>query len=253
MGMVVAAPLERHKECGTCALSAECFAGSLEGDSLRDLEGALQQSVPVHAGNTIFHQGEAFKDVAVVRSGTVKTFAFDREGREHMIGFHMPGDFIGLSAIDEQRHPCSAVALDTVTLCRLPFRVIAELAGKAPLLQAKLFRLMSRDIARVTRLTCNTTAEERLAAFLIGMADRMAARGYSSSRWQLTMSRTDLASFLRLAPETLSRLFRRFQSEGLVAVEGRDVEVRARERLQVMACTQPSPDESSAQARKEAA
>lgn len=167
----------------------------------------------------------------------------------------MPGDFIGLSAIDEQRYPCNAIALDTVTLCRLPFHEVADLATRMPALQAKLFRLMSRDIARATQLACNSMADERLAAFLIDMADRMAARGYAANRWQLTMSRMDIASYLRLAPETLSRLLRRFQAEGLVTVEGRDVEVRGRDRLQAMAAADPMRRSAAAgvQVRNQAA
>jgi len=243
----------RRNACGSCALSSECIAGALQGDELRELEDAVHQGMPVHSGATLFHQGETFKDLAIIRTGTVKTFAFDRDGREHLIGFHLPGDFIGLSAIDEQRYPSSAVALDTVSLCRVPFHAIARLAAKSASLQARLFRLMSRDIARITQLTCHSSAEERLAGFLIGMADRMASRGYSSCRWQLTMSRMDLANFLRLTPETLSRLFRRFKAQGLVTVEGRDVEVRERERLQVIAFTQACNGHEAPQARRDAA
>lgn len=242
-------------DCQSCPLGTDCFPGAMETGNLRELEGLIEHTAPVHAGSFLFRQGDAFQHLAVIRMGTVKTYAVDREGREQTLGFHMPGDFIGLGAIDDGRHPCNAVALDTVTLCRLPFRVTAELASRMPMLQAKLFRLMSRDIARATQLSCNNSAEERLAGFLIGMADRMASRGYSSSRWQLTMSRMDIASYLRLAPETLSRLFRRFQAEGLLAVEGREVELRGRERLQAMAATEPAANapEGIAQARREAA
>jgi len=242
MGMISGAPPACRRDCGSCPLGTECFPGAMEPAGLRELEDLVEHTAPLHAGSVLFRQGDPFQYIAVIRLGTVKTYAVDREGREQTLGFHMPGDFIGLSAIDEERHPCNAIALDTVMLCKLPFRVIADLAARMPTLQTKLFRLMSRDIARATQLSCNTTADERLAAFLIGMADRMAARGYAANRWQFTMSRMDIASYLRLAPETLSRLLRRFQEEGLVTVVGRNVELRGRERLQVLASSGPPRD-----------
>ncbi|WP_411851354.1 cyclic nucleotide-binding domain-containing protein [Stenotrophomonas sp. LGBM10] len=255
MGTAFGATSAHCRHCQACQLGPECFPGSVDPSGLHALEDVIEHTAPLHAGTVLFRQGDPFRYIAVIRLGTVKTYSVDREGREQTIGFHMPGDMIGLSAIDDERYPCNAIALDTVTLCKLPFRAIATLAARTPMLQARLFRLMSRDIARATQLSCNNTADERLAGFLIGMADRMAARGYSSSRWQLTMSRMDIASYLRLAPETLSRLFRRFQEEGLLAVDGRDVELRGRERLQALAAAAPPKhaDEDVIQARSEAA
>ena len=240
MSITAGTPSARCWACCSCPVAPECFPGVLASAHLQELERLVEHTAPVHAGGLLFRQGDPFQYITVIRLGMVKTYAVDRDGREQTLGFHMPGDFIGLSAIDEQRYPCNAIALDTVTLCRLPFHEVAELATRMPALQAKLFRLMSRDIARATQLACNSMADERLAAFLIDMADRMAARGYASNRWQFTMSRMDIASYLRLAPETLSRLLPRFQEEGLVAVEGRDVEVRGRDRLQAIAAIAPA-------------
>lgn len=221
--------------CRGCPFGLDCLPGTMSDEALAELESVIEHSPPSHAGAHLFRQGDAFQHIAIVRLGTVKTYAVDREGREQTLGFHMAGDMIGLDAIDDGRHRCNAIALDTVMLCKLPFHVVADLAGRMPSLQHKLFRLMSRDIARAAQLSGNHAADERLAAFLIGIAERMSARGYSSTRCQLTMSRMEIASYLRLAPETLSRLLRRFQQEGLVSVEGRDVELRSRERLQEMA------------------
>jgi CRP/FNR family transcriptional regulator len=235
MARIVGTPTARCWECGTCALGPACLSGYLDADPLRELDALIEHAAPAHAGSFLFHQGDPFRCISVVRLGTVKTYAVDRQGREQILGFHMPGDVIGFSAIDEGRHPCNAVALDTVAVCRLPFQRTVELAARMPGLQARLFRMMSREIACAARQSCSTNADERLAAFLISMADRMGARGYSSTRWQFTMSRMDIASYLRLAPETLSRLLRRFQAEGLVMIDGREVEVRGRERLQALA------------------
>ncbi|HYG07108.1 MAG TPA: cyclic nucleotide-binding domain-containing protein [Stenotrophomonas sp.] len=235
MGTIHQSQAERASACRLCPFGLECLPGTMADGDLAELESVIEHGTPAHAGTHLFRQGDEFEYIAIVRLGTVKTYSVDREGREHTLGFHMPGDMIGMDAIDEQRHPCSAVALDTVMLCKLPFRVVAELAARTPMLQNKLFRLMSRDIVRAAQQSGNHAADERLAAFLVGIADRLGARGYSATRCQLAMSRMEMASYLRLAPETLSRLLRRFQEEGLVSVEGRDVELRERARLQEMA------------------
>jgi len=255
MTRTVGTPLADCRACCDCPLGPRCLPGALGTEPLRALDALIEHAAPVRAGSVLFHQGDPFRCISIIRLGTVKTYAVDRDGREQIFGFHMAGDVLGFNAVDEGRHPCHAVALDRVTVCRLPFQHALELAARVPALQARLFRMMSREIARATRLSCPTNAEERLAAFLIGMGDSMAARGYSSSRWQLTMSRMDIARYLRLAPETLSRLLRRFQQEGLVAMQGRAVELRARERLQAMAAADASAlhPEGHIQVRKVAA
>jgi CRP/FNR family transcriptional regulator len=159
----------------------------------------------------------------------------DVEGREHVLGFHLPGEVIGLSAIDGEHYPCNAVALDTVMLCRFSFPKMAVLAARLPGLQKHLFRLLSRDIGRAALLAGDWTADQRMAAFLIAFSQRLAARGFSPNRFQLTMARTDIANYLRLAPETVSRVLRRFQQEDLLRVDRREVELVGREQLEELA------------------
>ena len=152
----------------------------------------------------------------------------------HVLGFHFPGEGIGLNAIDGHRYPCDAIALDTVMLCRFSFPKISVLASRVPGLQRELFRLLSRDIGRAALLAGDWTADQRVAAFLVGMSRRLAARGFSASHFQLTMARTDIANYLRLAPETVSRVLRRMQDDGLLAVERRDVCLLDRERIEAL-------------------
>ena len=200
--------------CSTCAFSQACLAEGMDKSGLRNLHMLVEHTGPLHTGDHVFRAGDPFEAIAAVRSGTVKTYTIDREGREHVLGFHFPGEVIGLDGIDGDRYPCNAVALDTVMLCQFSFPKISVLAAQLPGLQRHLFRLLSRNIGRAALL---------------------AARGFSPHRFQLTMARTDIGNYLRLAPETVSRVLRRFQQDGLLQIERRDVELLDRARLEALA------------------
>ena len=207
----------------------------MEKSALRDLHVLVEHVGPLTPGTYVFREGNSFNAIAAVRSGMVKTSRVDRDGREQVLGFHLPGEIIGLSAIDDERYPCNAIALDTVQLCRFSFPKIAILATRLPGLQKQLFRLLSRDIGHGERLAGDHSADKRIAAFLIGMSRRLAARGFSANRLQLTMPRTDIANYLRLTPETVSRVLRRFQDEGAIQVRRREVELMDCARLESLA------------------
>jgi CRP/FNR family transcriptional regulator len=221
--------------CSTCAFSQACLSQGMDKTSLQDLHMLVEHVGPLHAGDHVFREGDPFEAIAAVRAGTVKTYTVDRDGREHVLGFHLPGEVIGLNAIDEAHYPCNAVALDTVMLCRFSFPKISVLATRLPGLQQHLFRLMSRDIGNASLLAGDWTADERMAAFLVGLSRRLAARGFSPDRFQLTMARTDIANYLRLAPETVCRVLKRFKDDGMVRVDRRELEITARARLEGLA------------------
>ena len=223
--------------CSTCAFSQACLSEGMDKSALMDLHVLVEHVGPLHAGEHVFREGESFEAIAAVRAGTVKTYVIDRDGHEQVLGFHLPGEVIGLDAIDGDRYPCNAVALDTVMLCRFSFPQISMLAARLPGLQQHLFRLMSRDIGRASLLAGDYSADQRMAAFLIGLSRRLAARGFSPDRFQLTMARTDIANYLRLAPETVSRVLKRFQHDGLIHVDRRELELLGRKRLEEMAAS----------------
>lgn len=221
--------------CSTCAFSQACLSQGMDKASLQDLHMLVEHVGPLHAGEHVFRVGDPFEAIAAVRAGTVKTYVIDRDGREHVLGFHLPGEVIGLDAIDGDTYPCNAVALDTVMLCRFSFPKISVLAARLPGLQQHLFRLLSRSIGRAALLAGDFSADERMAAFLVGMSERLAARGFSPNRFALTMPRTDIANYLRLAPETVSRVLKRFQEDGLLQVDRRELELVDRPRLEALA------------------
>ncbi len=195
----------------------------------------VEHTDPFEEGEHIFREGDRFESIAAVRAGTVKTYVTDAEGREQVQGFFLPGEIVGLNAISSERYPCNAVALDSVMLCRFSFPGIAALATRMPGLQRQLFKLLSQDIGKAALLAGNYTADERMAAFLVSLSRRYGARGFSTTRFRLTMTRTDIANYLRLASESVSRGFRRLQDEGLVRVDRRDIELADLPALEALA------------------
>ena len=221
--------------CSSCAFSTVCLESGYDKARLREMHVLVEHTGPYEEGRHIFREGDEFNAIAAVRSGTIKTYVTDLEGREQVLGFYLPGEVIGLSGISRARYPCNAVALETVELCRFSFPRMASLATKVPGLQQELFRLMSEDIGKAGLLAGDFDADERMAAFLVSLSRRYALRTLPATRLHLPMSRTDIANYLRLAPETVSRILRRFRDEELVRVERREIELLDRPRLEELA------------------
>jgi len=221
--------------CSTCAFSAVCIGNGYDKDHLRELHVLVEHVGPFAEGEHLFREGDDFNSIAAVRSGTAKTYVTDTQGREQVLGFFLPGDVIGLSAISESRYPCNAVALDRVLLCRFSFPNIAALATRMPGLQQHLFRLLSQDIGRAALLAGNFSADERMAAFLMQLSRRYASRGLEDGHFRVAMTRTDIANYLRLAPETVSRVLRRFQDNEWIRVERREIGLLKRDSLETLA------------------
>lgn len=211
--------------CSTCAFGSVCLPAGVDKSALQELHVLVEHVGPYRTGERIFRQGECFGAIFAVRGGVAKTCVVDGEGREQVLGFHLPGEMIGLNAIHPDKYPCDAVALDTVYVCRFTFSALTTLAAKIPDVQKTLFRLLSADIGKATALAGDHTADERMAAFLLDLARRYASRGFSPTRYRLVMPRGDIANHLRLASETVSRVLRRFCDRKLIRVDGRELEL----------------------------
>lgn len=211
--------------CGTCAFSSACVAAGYDKPDLVELQCLVEHVGPFHAGEHVFRTGDPFRAIFAVRAGAVKTRTIDREGREQVLGFYLPGEVIGLDAIYPEHFPCDAVALDTTFFCRFSFPAMSALASRVPAVQQHLFRMLSKELGAASLLAGDHNADERVAAFLTDLADRHAARGFSATRIHLSMSRSDIANYLRLAAETVSRMLGRFRAQNLIRIEGRELEV----------------------------
>ncbi len=231
-GMASPAPVisirDLKAHCGTCSMRELCLPVGLSGDEMKQVDVLIHNRAKLKKNETLYRAGEAFHALYAIRIGSLKTTVLAEDGREQVAGYHMLGEIIGLDGIGTDRHGCEAIALEDTEVCVLPFANIEDLARNLPALQHNLHQIMSREITRdqsVMLLLGSMRAEERLAAFLLNLAERYRRRGYSSTEFVLRMTREEIGSYLGLKLETVSRLFSRFQEEGLIQVQGRAVKL----------------------------
>ena len=174
----------------------------------------------------------------LVREGALKTVTLARDGEEQVLAFHLPGEMVGLDAMATGRHRCDAVALGETEVCELSFPALQARAAQRPVLQAQLYRAIglgvNRDQEHVEMLI-RRQASDRIALFLHGIAERTRPIGEAATQLTLPMSREDIARFLGLALETVSRGFTRLQDDGVIGVAGRHIDIRAPRELQRLA------------------
>lgn len=236
---------ELRSSCSQCSLVQLCLPVALNNDDVERLESIVDRRRPLHRGGHLYRPGDLFRAVYAVRSGALKTYTVSMAGEEQVVGFHLPGEMLGLDAISSASHPCGAVALETTSICEIPFPELEDLATRIPGLQHQLLRVMSQEIFadhEMLQALARRSAEERLAIVLLSLADRFSRRGLSHSRFRLPMSRGDLGNYLGLAPETMSRLFRRFQDNGWAIAEGKEIELGDLGALEALAGRTPTRD-----------
>jgi len=221
--------------CSQCTLGNLCLPRSLNATDIEQFEHIVNKSRPIQPGEHIFRAGDKFQSIAAVRAGCFKSYVIDKNGEEQVLGFHLPGEIIGFDAIHENTHRANVVALDTSSVCGLNFESVIDMARQLPKLQEELFRVMSLQIAELEASAADLSAEERIARLLCSLSTRFASRGYSSKEFNLSMSRRDIASNLRLATETISRVLARFQSAGIIRVNRKKVAILDRAKLKELA------------------
>ncbi|MFG6665979.1 fumarate/nitrate reduction transcriptional regulator Fnr [Halomonas sp. HNIBRBA4712] len=232
------AALMQAPRCQTCSLSSLCLPLALQLEDVGHFDAIIRRRAPLKKGETLFHQGERFSSVFAVRSGSLKQVTCEGAGFDQLTNFYLPSELVGLDGIDEEAYPGSVVALETTTVCEIPFKHLDALSEELPELRGQLYRSMSkelRDDRRMMRLLSRKTADQRLASFLVTLSDRFRRRGYSPYSFRLSMARSDIGNYLGLAVETVSRILSRLQSQQVVAVSGREVNILDMARLTALA------------------
>ncbi len=214
--------------CSNCNLRELCLPVGLLPEELQQLDQLVSERRSVARGQALFRARDAFRSLYAVRTGFFKTCVGSDDGRDQVTGFQMAGELLGLDGIGSERHSVDAVALEDSQVCIVAYDELQTLAQRFPGLQRQLHKIMSREIVRdhgVMLLLGSMRAEERLAAFLLNLSQRLRARGFSASELVLRMTREEIGSYLGLKLETVSRAFSKLHADGVLEVQQREVRI----------------------------
>ena len=209
--------------CGACNLREVCLPCGMAGSARELLDAMAYTRKRVKRGETLYRVGGTFDALYAVRSGFFKSRVVLEDGRDQVTGFHMAGEILGMDGIGTEEHTADVIALEDSEVCVIPYAHLEQ-----PDLQRQLHKVMSRELVRdqgVMMLLGTMRAEERLAAFLLNLSQRFTARGYSHTEFHLRMTRDEIGSYLGLSLETVSRLFSRFQDDGLIKVQQKHIRI----------------------------
>ena len=205
-----------------------CMPQGLSAEELPKLEALIYSARPVQRGESLYRSGDTFDNLYAVRSGSLKTTMAHRDGREQVTGLRLAGEALGLDGISDDKHACSATALEDSTVCIVPYVALKRLCREVGSMQERLHKLMGEQIVREAAqmmVLGSLSADERVAAFLLDVSERNAKRGYSSAEFNLRMTREDMGSYLGMTLETVSRTLSRFQKRGLIDTQGKFIRI----------------------------
>jgi CRP/FNR family transcriptional regulator len=223
--------------CKECNLRELCFPHGMNDEELTNMDAVVEQPKPLHKNDLLFRDGDKNEALYAVRSGCIKTMTESANGDEQIVGFHLPGELLGLDGFGEGIHTCNALALETSSVCELPIDKLESLCHEVPGLQRQMRRIMGREVAgdhRMLLLLGKMSAEERLASFLLSLSSRMQERHWKGNEFNLSMPRQDIANYLGMAVETVSRLFAVFQNEKIIEVDRRHITIVDMPRLKAI-------------------
>ena len=221
--------------CSTCHLRGLCLPWGLSPIEVKRLDDMEFAQRSLEMAQVLYRDGDPFKYLFAVRSGSLKSSLLSLDGREQISGFHIAGDLVGMDGVARGLYASCATALEDTQVCAIPYAGLSDGAGTTVGMQRMISRLMSREIVRdhsVMMLLASMNAEGRLAAFLLNLSQRYAARGYSRREFHLRMSRADIGSYLGMKIETVSRTFSILQKQRLLEVDKRLVRITDLEGLQ---------------------
>ncbi len=228
-GMNKALNIQKLKvSCSQCSLKELCFPRGMDQSDLDKLDEVINRNRPLQKNEHLYREADPSRAIYAIRSGCVKTVVESPSGDEQIVGFHLPGELVGFDGFATDSHTCTALALETTSVCELPLDNLEKLCASIPGLQRQMRRIMGLEVNNehdMLLLLGKMNADEKLATFLLNLAARMRERHWKESEFNLAMPRQDIANYLGLAVETVSRLFAQFQERGLIRVDKRHITI----------------------------
>jgi len=214
--------------CSTCMMGSVCLPVGMPANEVAQLDDLVKERLRVEKGQPLFEHGAPLDALFGLRTGSIKTQIIEASGQQQITGFFLPGEIVGLDGMMDGTHSSTAVAMEDSEVCIVKLDDIDEISRYVPSLQHQVRRLMSKEIARSHQVLValgSMRSEQRLAAFLINLSQRLTALGYSSTEFIMRMSREEIGNYLGLTLETVSRLFSRFARDGVIRVSQREIKI----------------------------
>jgi len=224
--------------CSNCGIYQLCLPLGLDQADLSLLESIVKRKAVYKRGQVLFRPGQPLDYLYAIRSGSVKTYISTDDGRVQITGFHVAGELLGLSALASRHYTSEAKALETISVCKVEISRLDEIVQQMPSIQYQMLKIMSGQIRQdeaLMLLLGKRSAEERIAEYLIGLSRRFASRNYSGTQFRLSMSRLDIGNYLGIAEETVCRILSRFQDDGLITTDRRQICLKDVKRLGALA------------------
>lgn len=224
-----------ESRCQLCAVNSICLPSGLTENELCELERIMTTSKVIEKHIQLFTDGQHFSSLFIVHSGMFKNTSLDENGKERIIRFSLPGEIMGLDGIHAKQYQSTAVSLTTSSYCKIPFNQLLEVSEDFPVIQRNLLNIMSREIYTNKKTYIDLGSTAKLALFIYNISQRFKNRGYSDKEFFLPISQRDIANYLGMAEETLSRIFKKLQTLGTVSYKKHILTILKKQQLQEIA------------------
>jgi len=190
------------------------------------------------AKHALYSSGDTFKGLYFLRSGSAKASIISKQGQELLTDFFLPGDLMGTDGFNQNIHTQNIRFLETSSVLCLSATEVKELLANSEEFRCDLLNRMSQSMMREQHMLLTyscSSSEQRVAKFFLQLSERFDALGCSAFAFLLSMTRTDIANYLGMAIETLSRLLTQFQQEQILKINHRYIEISNKQKLEIKA------------------
>ncbi|MDG6773392.1 fumarate/nitrate reduction transcriptional regulator Fnr [Thiomicrorhabdus sp. ZW0627] len=227
-----------NASCLNCGLQKICFPTGLSKTEMDKLDDIVQRKAPLQKNQMLFSAGDKFTSLFAIRAGVIKVYSFSDGGEEIIHGFYLPGDVVGIDALASKVYMFNAMALDSTSVCAVPFDELSDLSQKIPHLNQQVFNIMSKEVVEGrlhSELLTKKNADQRIAQFIWSMAERFKSRGYHYLEFRLSILHRDVAVYLGLTPETVSRILAKLHQDNVVTWKKKELQIHDEVALRTLA------------------